>query len=57
MHVLPNTHPLTREFNALMKQIDAGYEMHPMEIWEMAEQLREAGAIGWADKLVEYLPK
>ena len=57
MPVLPDHHPLTAELNILMKQIDAGTYVHPMEIWELAQALREEGAETWADILAEHLPK
>ncbi|WP_157102482.1 hypothetical protein [Sphingobium sp. TCM1] len=53
---LPESDPLAREFTEIMKQIEAGQPMHPMEIWELVVQLREAGAIGWANRLAEHLP-
>lgn len=56
MSRLPDHHPLTREYNAIMKQIEAGYPMHPMEIWELVVDLREAGENGWADRLADHLP-
>ena len=56
MSELPEHHPLARQFIALTKQIEAGHEMHPMEIWEVVQELREAGANGWADRLADHLP-
>lgn len=56
MSYLPDHHPLTADYNAMMKQIDRGHIPHPMEIWELAEQLRAEGAISWADRLCRHLP-
>ena len=55
--MLSDSDPLTREFSAMAKSIEAGQYPHPMEIWELSTALREAGASAWADWLHEYLPK
>ncbi len=54
--MLPDHHDLTRQYNAIMKQIAAGVPMHPMEIWDLVQALREEGENGWANSLAHHLP-
>jgi hypothetical protein len=54
--MLPEMHPLAQQFNAMMKMIEEGHQPHPMEIWELAQEMREADQHGWADRLCAYLP-
>lgn len=57
MTMLPEMHPLAQEMSAMMKSIEAGHEPHPMEIWALIVELREADQDDWANRLAEYLPK
>lgn len=57
MTMLPEMHPLAQEMSAMMKSIEAGHEPHPMEIWALIVELREADQDYWANRLAEYLPK
>lgn len=56
MAYFPESHELSREYGAMMKRLESGEAMHPMEIWELAERLRDGGAAAWADRLVGHLP-
>jgi hypothetical protein len=47
---------LISQFNAMMKAVEAGVYHHPQEIWDMCQQLFEAGHDAWAQRLGEYLP-
>lgn len=48
--------PLSREYNAMMKALEAGVYHHPQEIWDLMEQLRAEGWNAQADRLGDYLP-
>jgi hypothetical protein len=51
---------LEREYNALLKQLDAGHYTDPNEIWDLIKQLIEDDDFShrsWAERLGTYLPK
>ena len=47
---------LQSEYNALMKRCEYGPMPDPEEIWELCQQLHEAGYPFQADRLGKYLP-
>lgn len=50
---------LELEYNALLKQLDAGHYTSPEEIWDLIKQLVEADDFShrsWAERLGTYLP-
>lgn len=38
-----HSHPAMQEYHALVKQIEAGYPMHPQEVKDVIDGLNEAG--------------
>lgn len=51
---------LEREYNALLKQLDAGHYTDPNEIWDMIKLLIETTGYderSWAERLGRYLPR
>jgi hypothetical protein len=38
-----HSHPAMQEYHAITKQIEAGYPMHPQEVQDVIDALKEAG--------------
>lgn len=56
MTYFPEHDPLSKEYSAMMKALDAGVYHQPEEIWDLMEQLRAEGWHAQADRLGDYLP-
>lgn len=59
MSVYGERDPVEDEFNALLKQLNAGHYTSPEEIWEVIQLLIATGDSKhrhWAERLGTYLP-